>query len=377
MATVHFISYGIAQVGHGWLLDRFGRVRALRFALLGVAVGNAVAASAPSLSLLFAARAIVGAASGGLVPGALVLLADEHSGASRSRKQTALVAALGGGTALTAVVGLAGHAGGWRAVFAVTAVLSLALIPLLGSNQPPPAQRPRPSALRTLGRPRVRFIALVAVPEGAAVFGFVVFFAPALQKLGSSPMVAALGTGAVGFGMLAGGIAVRRLSGRLGDAQLILAGGALLTAGYLLAADMTLAPNLAAAALAGVGQSALHSTLQRWATEAAPDARGVSTALFATGAFGGAGLAALAGVLLPEDFVALFIAGAASACVAGVTAVKRCRRDRGQAPPGGCLNIERQLARGNRAAEQRVALGWIIEWRRRILDSSGDHARLA
>jgi MFS family permease len=85
--------------------------------------------------------------------------------------------------------------------------------------------------------------------------------------------------------MLVGGIAVRRLSGPLSDPRLILAGAALLTIGYLLAADMALAPILAAAALAGLGQSALHSTLQRWATDAAPDARGLGTALFATGAF--------------------------------------------------------------------------------------------
>ena len=38
----------------------------------------------------------------------------------------------------------------------------------------------------------------------------------------------------------------------------------------------------------------------------------------------GTGLAVLAGVLLPEQLRALFIAGAANACVAGVMAVK-CR----------------------------------------------------
>lgn len=101
-------------------------------------------------------------------------------------------------------------------------------------------------------------------------------------------------------------------------------GAALLAVGYLLAADMVLAPILAAAAFAGLGQSALHSTLQRWATDAAPDARGLGTALFATGAFGGASLAALAGVLLHGHFLVLFIAGAASASAAGAIAVKRC-----------------------------------------------------
>ncbi|HYB25221.1 MAG TPA: hypothetical protein VEF89_01265 [Solirubrobacteraceae bacterium] len=123
--------------------------------------------------------------------------------------------------------------------------------------------------------------------------------------------------------MLVGGIAVRRLSGRVSGTQLILAGSALLTAGYLLAFGMAFPPILAAAGLAGFGQSAHHSTLQQWATDAAPDARGLRTALFATGAFGGAALAALAGVLLPEHFRALFIAGAASACAAGVLAVTR------------------------------------------------------
>ena len=322
VATVHFISYGLVQVGHGWLSDRIGRVRSLRLALLGVTLGNTIAAAAPSLGVLIGARAVVGAASGGLVPGALVLLADENAGASRARKQAALIAALGGGTTLTAVVGLAGNTNGWRAIFALTATVSLLLIPLLGPNRPPPEQRPRHRALRTLRRPEVRFVSLIAVPEGAAVFGFVVFFAPALQSLGSSLAVAALGTGTVGLGMVVGGIVVRRLTGRVADAHLLLAGASLLTAGYLLAADMALAPILAAAALAGIGQAALHSTLQRWATEAAPDARGLSTALFATGAFGGAGLAALTGALLPEHFLALFIAGAASACAAGMIALR-------------------------------------------------------
>ena len=248
-------------------------------------------------------------------------MADEIAGASRARKQASLIAALGGGTALTAVVGFAGATNGWRAIFAPTAIVSLLPIPLLGPNRSPPRQRPGRRARRALRRPEVRFVSLVAVPEGAAVFGFVVFFAPALPRLGSSVAVAALGTSAVGLGMLVGGIVARRLTNRVPDAHMRLAGALLLTAGYLLAADTALAPILAAAALAGIGQSGLHSTLQRWATEAAPDARGLSTALFATGAFGGAGLAARAGAVLRERFVASYIAGAASAWAAGVVAV--------------------------------------------------------
>ena len=333
VATVHFISYGLAQVGHGWLSDRIGRARAVRVALLGVAVGNVVAAAAPSLGVLIAARAVVGAASGGLVPGTLVLLADENAGAARARKQAVLIAALGGGTALTALVGLAGEGNGWRVMFALTAAASLLLIPLLGPNRPRPPQAAGPDARWTLRRPEVRFISLVAVPEGAAVFGFVVFFAVALQQLGSSLAVAALSTGILGLGMLAGGFGVRRLTNRVADRHLIVAGAMTLSLGYLLAAELTPAAMLAAAALAGLGQSALHSTLQRWATEAAPEARGLSTALFATGAFGGAGLAALAAALLAEHFAVLFIAGAISAGLAGIIASRhRAVASRGAKP---------------------------------------------
>jgi hypothetical protein len=48
-----------------------------------------------------------------------------------------------------------------------------------------------------------------------------------------------------------------------------------------------------------------------------PEARGVSTALFAAGACSGAGLAALLGVVIAGHYALLFIFAAASAATAG------------------------------------------------------------
>jgi len=87
--------------------------------------------------------------------------------------------------------------------------------------------------------------------------------------------------------------------------------------GYLVAVDQALATILVAAVLAGVGQSALHATFQRWATEAAPQAPGV-TASFATGALGGAALAALVGEVIPREFTVLFVIASICSVVTGL-----------------------------------------------------------
>jgi predicted MFS family arabinose efflux permease len=321
-ATAHFLCYGMFQLCHGWMSERVGRQRALRIALTVLGLGNLACALSPGAAWLVLGRAIAGAASGGLVPGALVSIADQPPGRDRARRQAVLISALGVGTALAAVAGLGSRASEWRIVFAATAVACLALV------VPVPVEEGRPATVRSrvlevARRPGVRFVALVGIPEGAAVFGFVVFFPLAVAHLGLPPEVAALSTAAVGIGMLLGGFVVRRLTGVLADRDLTAAGAALLAVGYGIAALPAASAVFLAALLAGLGQSALHAVLQRWASEAAPDARGISAALFGLGIFGGAGLAALLGAGLPNQFATLFLVSALCAVVAGaVTSIR-------------------------------------------------------
>ena len=318
-ATAHFLCFGIFQVSHGWLSDRIGRQRALRIALVVMGLANLACALAPSVGLLILVRAIAGAASGGLVPGALVVIAEQPPGRERARRQAVIVSALGVGTALSAVTGLGANAGGWRVVLAVTAVVSMGLAIPIGPGSTGTAVR-RPRVMEVVRRPRVRRIALIGIPEGAAVFGFIVFLPGGIEHLGAPPTVAALSTAAVGVGMILGGFLVRRVTGWLDDRVLTAGGATLLTIGYVLAAVPTVWTLFIAAALAGFGQSALHAVLQRRAAEAAPDARGVSAALFGLGIFGGAGLAALLGAGLPGRFTMLFLVSALCSAVAGAAA---------------------------------------------------------
>lgn len=317
--TAHFLAYGVFQLGHGWLSDRIGRQRALRVALAIVGLANLIAALAPDVGVLIAARAVVGAASGGLVPGALVVLADQPDHGRRSGRQAALISALGAGTALSVIAGCTTAVGAWRIVLAATALASLLLsAPLGGAGAAAPSATPR--VWSVINRPAVFAIALVAIPEGAAVFGFIEFFPLALQHAGTTTSVSALSTAAIGIGMIAGGLTTRRLTGRIDDRALIGVGAGVLAAGYVLALALHPATLLVGASLIGIGQSALHATLQRWATEAAPDARGVSTALFATGTFGGAGLASIVGSAAPTGFVVMFAVAAASTVISGAAA---------------------------------------------------------
>ena len=323
-ATGHFLSYGAAQTLHGLASDRFGRIRSLRVALTALAVANVASAAAPTAGALIVARCLAGAASAGLVPGALVYLADALPPGQRDRAQIGVGGALGIGTAASLIGGLLAGGPGWRWAFFTAAIGAGALASGLRHAQEPPRIGARPErALRHVwASASLRRITLLAIPEGAAVFGFIAFFPAALQHGGYPTAVAGLATGASGVGLALGTVATRRLHPQVTDKTLAVAGAAVLTAAYLATTAGRLWIILAAAA-AGIGQSALHSTLQRWAAVAVEGARGTATAFFATGAFAGAAAAAAIAVPLTgrADYMALFaLASAATALTGGVIA---------------------------------------------------------
>lgn len=75
--------------------------------------------------------------------------------------------------------------------------------------------------------------------------------------------LAGAGTAAVGVGMMLGGYFVRRLTGSRTDGHLIGAGASILALGYATALVPAAAALILGALLTGLGQSAVHATLQR------------------------------------------------------------------------------------------------------------------
>jgi predicted MFS family arabinose efflux permease len=156
-------------------------------------------------------------------------------------------------------------------------------------------------------------VLLLAVVVGAAMFGFVTYFAPALEANGQSPAIAGAVVAGYGLSVLVYtrlfGYVARRL-----PAALILAGGAaMLIIGYLIAGTtQSVAAILAASILAGGAYAFMQSTFQTWATDVVPEARGTATALFATAIFTGAALATsgVAGLASANRYSTLFVIAA-------------------------------------------------------------------
>lgn len=320
VASLYFLLYGVIQPVYGVLSDRVGRVRVMRVALVGMGIGNLVAAVAPTLGTLVAAKAVTGAFAGGILPTCLVYVGDRLS---FDRRQHAIANVLSAGAVGTVAgsigAGMFGRFSSWRLVFVVPAVLALGVAVALGrlpeSKGEVRGAGPITQIRRVARHPWALFLLLLAVGEGAVVLGFLTYLAPALEAAGESAAVAGTVVAAYGAAVFLTMQVVKHLvrARSVAPPRLIAGGGALLVLAYLVAASGQTVPNiLGSSLLIGASFAFLHSTMQTWATEVAPEARGTAISFFVTGVFSGAalGTAAVSGLAGQQRFGALFFTAA-------------------------------------------------------------------
>ena len=334
IATAYFFVYAALQPVYGLLSDRLGRVRVMRAAVVGMA------AAAPELSALVAAKALAAGFAASLLPTSLVYVADRVPFASRQHVIANLLAAGALGTTLaTLSAGLLASFVSWRAAFAILAAVALVLAAAIGRVPESLAAERRAGPLtqirRVMSRRWALFVVGLAVAEGATMVGFITFLAPALQSGGQSAAVAGLVFAAYGVAVFVGMQVLKRVIRTTGARApaLIAVGGSLLLVAYLTAAAGQGPLNiLVASAVIGLGYCFMHSTLQTWATEVAPEARGTATALFVTAVFIGAalGTAAVSGLADEHRYGVLFLVAAAVAVA--VTVIGAVARTRYRAP---------------------------------------------
>lgn len=335
VATVYFLLYGLMQFPYGVASDRFGRVRVMRFALFGLAATNLGAAFAPTLPLLAAAKALAAGAAAAVLPTALVYVGDRVPFERRQQVIVNVLAAGALGTALaTVAAGLAARFEAWRVVFAVSALLAL-LVGLALGRLPEMLVRSGGEVVRqlrsVLSRPWAAAVIVLAVAEGAVMVGLLTYLPPALEASGHSAAVAGLVVASYGVVVFLGTRLVKQLLRRTPPqpAWMIAIGGGLLSTAWTVAAvDQGVVAILAASALVGLGYAFAHSTLQTWATEVAPQARGTATSLFVTGVFTGAALATagLSGLAGAGRYGVLFgIAAVVTVPVLATAALGRAR----------------------------------------------------
>jgi predicted MFS family arabinose efflux permease len=239
-----------------------------------------------------------------------------------------LLAAVAIGTAAGSLGGgFFAHYVSGRVIFGLAAVIAVVLAIVLGrlpeSSAPPTTGGPVAQLRQVFVRPWARFLILFAIPEGAMVLGFLVYFAPALESTGTNPAVAGLVVATYGASVLIGTRVVKWLAPRVPAWVPISVGGAMCIAGYLVAAaDQHAVAILAASILIGGCYSILHSTMQNWATDIAPEVRGTATALFVTGAFMGGAVGSGLGALFVQEHLyrPLFLAAAGLSLLVVITA---------------------------------------------------------
>lgn len=339
VASAYFLFYGLLQSVYGVVSDRVGRVQVLRWALLGTGIGNLAAAAAPVLGVLVLAKAVAGGFAGAILPTALVYVGDRVSFHRRQHMIANVLSAGAVGTVTGSIgAGFLGRFATWRLTFAIVGVLALVLSGIIGRLPESLGEERGAGPLTQLRRvarhPWALFLFALAVAEGVVILGFFTFLAPALEAQGESSAVAGTVVATYGVAILVAMQVVKRLirCASIPPSRLILIGGLVLVGAYLVAASsQSVTTILVASMCVGTAYAFLHSTLQTWATEVAPEARGTAIAFFVTGVSVGAaiGTAIAGGLAADRRFGLLFLSAAvAAAPVAAVAAVARAQFSR-------------------------------------------------
>jgi predicted MFS family arabinose efflux permease len=334
VATVYYIFYGGMQLVYGILSDRLGRVRVMRISLAGAAAAGILSTIAPTLGTLVLARGAAGGLTAAILPASIVYIGDALPFRLRQRVVADLLATAAIGSASAALVaGVVARYASWRLAFLIPAIVAAILF--FGYRRLPESRAAGTGGgpLAQLGvvarKPWAIFLIGLAFVEGIALQGLFTFLAPALQARGFSAAVAGLIVAGYGLSVLVGTRIVKQIALRVPAPALVAAGGLMLIAGFAAAAlDPAIPGVLAASVLAGGAYAFMHSTLQSWATDVAPGARGTAAALFVTayqlGAAGG--VAAVAGLAGSQRYAAIFwVAAAVAVPVAVLGTIARAR----------------------------------------------------
>jgi predicted MFS family arabinose efflux permease len=295
--TAFTIGYGLFQLAFGPVGDRLGKYRVAGFLSLAAGLATTSAAFAATLSDLTIARFAAGAMSSAVIPLAFAWIGDAIPFERRQAVLARFLTAQFTGIVLSqAAGGYIGAEFGWRTVFVVVgAVHLIAGIAMLVELKLNPGAQPigAPGAnsfaamlagsRRILARPFVRVTLVAVFLEAFAMYGaFAYVGADLVHRLGASFAVSGLVLAVFGAGALSYSFSARWLLSRIGERGLVLLGGAVIAAGFVL---LAFAPSLAFAipsmVLLGLGFYMFHNTLQTNATQMAPEARGLAVSLFA------------------------------------------------------------------------------------------------
>ncbi|MGV3634424.1 MAG: MFS transporter [Pseudorhodoplanes sp.] len=350
VVTAYGLAHGTVQLFGGEIGDRFGKYYSVAGLSAVAAAATVLCGLAFSLTELVAYRLLCGLAAGCIIPLAMAYIGDvvpyEQRQPVLGRYLTGQISGLLFGQVAGGVLG---DMFGWRNVFfilgGIFAAAALALIAELVLNPATRASSARPERKggliaeykAVLGSPWARFIIVCVFFEAALLYAVLSFIGADLHlRFGLSFTMVGLVVGFFAIGGLLYTFAVRMLVNRLGQIGLVIAGGVLVSAGFLVLAFQPawwFAPF--ATALIGLGFYMVHNTFQTNATQMAPQARATALALFSSALYMGitAGVAAAAPIVDRFSAVPVFLTSAIGfplICVIFARALSRRRKAEAQ-----------------------------------------------
>lgn len=289
------LAYGGFQLVHGPIGDRLGKLRTIAGALLLAGIASCACAAATSIESLALYRFAVGMTAGAVIPLSFAYIGDNIPFESRQ----AMLGRFIGGILLGQTSGplLGGFFSdwiGWRYTFLVPGVAFMMIGSLLAHasrGERVVADRARSSVLRvylTLFRqPLVQAMCAFVAIESFVFSGLFAYFGVYMHEaFGFSFTIIGLCLAGFGVGGVAYSMSVKFLMVRLGQTGIVRTGGVLLLFAHLIlgfvAHPWLMFPLIV---IIGFGFLMLHNTMQTYATEMAPGARGAGVALFAFALF--------------------------------------------------------------------------------------------
>ncbi|HEY6862868.1 MAG TPA: MFS transporter [Burkholderiales bacterium] len=324
--AIVIIAYAIAQLIHGPLGDRFGKLRVVTLTLFCAGAGCYGCALAQGLASLSAMRFVTGAFASTPVILGMAYIGDRVAVAERQPVIARFVMGTISGQALGPFIGGAvTDLVGWRGTFALIGTIFMVVATVLlvrtrsqwaGDLGKKFEGNPFATHLRLAHEPRVRRVLAVGAIETFFFFGAFSFLGAYFKlKFGMSLTLAGAILAGFGVGGVLYGLMVRRLLMELGQRGLVL-WGAIWCCVFFAATALTPVWPVLFVCTIGLGYSfyMLHNTLQVKATEMSSTARGTAVAMYSSAwaigqAVGAAGMGLSIGWLDYAPSIVAFGAG--------------------------------------------------------------------